>query len=85
VLNIPHKIPRKIGTQSHAVLRSQTPQNTPVDIASPSKGKETSPSKGKEIAQCTRMQAPISPLRMLTQVIGPTTPTWGRHQKQVEL
>ena len=76
MLDTPWETTSKTGTQTHPlaerlpkiIISSQTPQNTPPDVALP-----------------TRTEAPVPSTRKPTQVIEPTLPTGGRHQKQWEL
>ena len=58
-------------------LSSQTPQNTPLDTALPTRKKDPGPP--------TKTQAPVLSTRKPTQPTEPTLPTGGRHQKQWEL
>ena len=81
VLYASHQTTRKTGTQIHpsadrlqkVILSSQTPQNTPPDMALPIRGKRLSSTH-----QNTGMWKP-------TQATGPTSATGGRDQKQEEL
>ena len=75
----------KTGTQPHPlaerlpkiIIRSQTPQNTPLDAVCPPERQDP--------ASSIRTQAPVPSTRKPTQPTEPTLPTGGKHQKQQEL
>ena len=82
MLNVPHETTSKTGSRTHpsadrlpkVVISPETPQNTRPEVALPIRGKRSS---------STHQNTGTSPpTKKPTQVIGPTSPTGGRQQKQ---
>ena len=85
MLDTPCKTTSKTGTQHHPlaerlpkiIIRSQTPQNTPLDAVLPPERQDP--------ASSSRTQALVPYTWKPTQPTEPTLATGGRHQKQWEL
>ena len=85
VLDAPCQTTSRTGTQTHPlaeslpkmILSSQTPQNTPLDAALPTRKRRFSPTH--------QNTGTVPSTRKPTQATEPTLRTEGRHQKQWEL